>query len=319
MRIFLASPIDAAALAALARRHDVARIAAPPAVVGDPGWPSSEVLVVRSGITMSEEVLRAAHGLRLVVRAGSGLDNLDLPYLEGQGIRLVRVPGPGARAVAELTFGLILAVARHIAEADRQVRQGEWRKHELAGPLLEGKVLGIVGAGNIGSTVGRLGVAWGMRALGCIDERDEVSRARLQGTGVELVDLDTVVAAADVLTIHVPLLAATRHIVDGDVLARLPSGSIVVNAARGGVLDEDALYEALASGHLAGAGLDVHQHEGEGIVPRLAEVPNVVLTPHIGAMASDAQRQIGERVVELIDAYDQGDLDARVRPEEKVL
>ncbi len=319
VRIFLASPIDAAAVARLARDHDVARpsVAAEPAA--DPGLASCEVLIVRSGVAMSADVLALARDLRLVVRAGSGLDNLDLEHLAARGIALVRVPGPGARAVAELTFGLMLAVARRIAEADREVRRGRWRKHDLTGPLLEGKVLGIVGAGSIGSTVGRLGVAWDMHVVGCIAEGDDVSRARIGGTGIELADLDAVVAAADILTIHVPLLATTRHLVGADVLARMRPGSIVVNAARGGVLDEGALYDALASGHLGGAGLDVHEREGDGVVPRLADLANVVLTPHIGAMASDAQRQIGTRVVELVDAYERGDLGLVARPEELVL
>jgi D-3-phosphoglycerate dehydrogenase / 2-oxoglutarate reductase len=319
VHILLASPIDIAAAAVLAERHDVVS----PTIAGQEGFEaelgSCEVLVVRSGVTMSADVLSRAPDLGLVVRAGSGLDNLDLDYLSSRGIRLVRIPGPGARAVAELTFGLILAAARRIAEADRQVRAGSWRKHELAGPLLEGKTLGIIGAGSIGSTVGRLGVAWGMRVVGCIDEGDEVSRARLEGTGIELVDLDAVLETADILTIHVPLLPSTRHLVNDEALARLKPGSIVINAARGGVLDEAALYEALASGHLAGAGLDVHEQEGGGVVPRLADLPNVVLTPHIGAMASDSQRQIGARAVELINAFERGDLETVARPEELVL
>jgi D-3-phosphoglycerate dehydrogenase / 2-oxoglutarate reductase len=319
VRIFLASPIDHAAVVVLGERHDVTRPAAAVAAGVDPGLATCEVLVVRSGVTLSADVLSGAPNLRLVIRAGSGLDNLDLDHLASAGIRLLRVPGPGARAVAELTFGLILAVARRIAEADRQVREGRWRKHELAGPLLEDKVLGIVGAGNIGSTVGRLGIAWGMRAVGCIGRGSEVSRARLEGSGIEILDLDAVVSAADILTIHVPLLPTTRHLIGANVIAGLRPGSIVVNAARGGVVDEGALYEALASGHLAGAGLDVHEREGDGVVPRLADLPNVVLTPHIGAMASDAQRQIGARVVELVDAYERGGLDIVARAEELVL
>lgn len=319
MRIYLASPIDAGAVTALAERHEVARPDPATGAIADPAFAACQILVVRSGVSMSADVLEAARDLRLVVRAGSGLDNLDLPYLGRRGVRLVRVPGPGARAVAELTFGLMLAVARRIAEADRQVRLGQWRKHELAGPLLEGKVLGIVGAGSIGSTVGRLGVAWGMRAVGCIDARDEVSRARLVGTGIELADLVTVAEAADVLTIHVPLLPTTRHLVDASLLARLRPGAIIVNAARGGVLDEAALADALVAGRLAGAGLDVHEREGDGIVPSLAALPNVVLTPHIGAMASDAQHQIGARAIELIEAFNDDALDAIARPEELIL
>jgi phosphoglycerate dehydrogenase-like enzyme len=158
-----------------------------------------------------------------------------------------------------------------------------------------------------------------MRVVGCVAGGNDVSRARLEGSGIAILDLDAVVSAADILTIHVPLLPTTRHLVGASVIARLRPRSIVVNAARGGVLDEGALYEALASGHLAGAGLDVHEREGDGVVPRLADLANVVLTPHIGAMASDAQQQIGARVVELVDAYERGDLDIVARPGELVL
>jgi phosphoglycerate dehydrogenase-like enzyme len=311
--------MDNAAVATLAERHEVSRPASAVADGADPGLADCEVLVVRSGVAMSADVLSRLPDLRLVVRAGSGLDNLDLDYLTSAGVRVVRVPGPGARAVAELTFGLILAVARRIVEADRQVRDGRWRKHDLTGQLLEGKVLGIVGAGAIGSTVGRLGVAWGMRAVGCIGGGDDASRARAEEAGIEILDLDEVLSAADILTIHVPLLPTTRQLVGAREIARLRPRAIVVNAARGGVLDEDALYDALASGHLAGAGLDVHEREGDGVVPRLADLANVVLTPHIGAMASDAQQQIGARVVELVDAFERGVIDVVAKPEELVL
>ena len=319
VRIFLASPIDDAAVSVLVARHEVTRPASARANGVDPGLAGCEVLVVRSGVTMSAEVLSHAPDLRLVVRAGSGCDNIDLDHLASADVRLVRVPGLGARAVAELTFGLILAVARRIVEADREVREGKWRKHELAGPILEDKVLGIVGAGMIGSTVGRLGAAWGMRAVGCIGGGDDVSRARAEASGIAILDFDGVVSAADILTIHVPLQPTTRHLVGADAMARLRRGSIVVNAARGGVLDEAALYDALASGHLGGAGLDVHEREGDGVVPHLADLANVVLTPHIGAMAADAQQQIGARVVELVDAFERGVIDVVAKPEELVL
>ncbi len=318
MRIFLASPIDPDAERLLAQSHEVTPIAVASDVVGDPGLATCEILIVRSGVTISEDALGGAPKLRLVVRAGSGLDNIAMAYLRDRGIALVRIPGVSARAVAELTFALILALERRIVEADRGVRQGQWRKHELAGRLLEERVLGIVGAGHIGSAVGRLGVAWGMRVIGCIDEHDDVSRARLAGTGLELETLDTVIRTADILTIHVPLTSATRHLVGGEQLARMKPGSVVVNSARGGVLDEDALHDALVSGRLAGAGLDVHEREGEGVIPRLAALPNVVLTPHIGAMAIDAQRRIGTRVIELIEAFERGDLSSVAHADEIV-
>ena len=303
----------------LSARHDVIR------AYGDPGneleqvLADREVLIVRSGVVVSAESMRGAPGLRLVVRAGSGIDNLDVLYMQEHGIRLARVPGPGARAVAELAFGLLLAVARHILEADRLLRQGRWLKHDLGGRLLEGSVLGIVGAGNIGAAVGRLGVAWGMRVIGCVEGPDAELRDRLAQLGIELIDFDRVVAESDFVSVHVPLLPSTRHLIDGSVLARMKAGSILVNTARGGVVDDAALFEALASGHLAGAALDVHEREGDGIIPRLAELPNVVLTPHIGAMAIGSQHVIGGRVIELIEAFERGELDRTARPEELVV
>jgi D-3-phosphoglycerate dehydrogenase len=318
LRIALASPINPDAVVLLDARHDVAHAVGLTAGEFERAVADREVLIARSGVTISAELLRRAPGVRLVVRAGSGLDNLDVAYMREQGIRLVRVPGPGARAVAEMTFGLVLAVGRRIVEADRLVRQGTWLKHELAGRLLEESVLGVVGLGSIGSNVAGLGLAWGMPVVGCDVVRDDEFRARLTGLGVELTDFDDVVSRADVVTLHVPLLPSTRNLVDRGALARMKPGSILVNIARGGIVDEDALYDALASGHLAGAALDVHEREGDGI-PRLAGLPNVVLTPHIGAMAIESQRLIGRRVVELIEAFEQGELDDCVRPGELVL
>jgi phosphoglycerate dehydrogenase-like enzyme len=318
MRAALVSAIDSAAVDLLQARHDVKHAVGLTADELEVAIADREVLVARSGVTVSGDLMRRAPGLKLVVRAGSGLDNLDVEYMRERGIRLVRVPGPGARAVAEMTFGLILAVGRRIVEADRLVRQGRWTKHELAGRLLEESVLGVVGLGSIGSTVGRLGVAWGMRVIGCDIIEDQGFGDRIAGLGIELRRLDDVVAVADVVSVHVPLLESTRHLVDRDVMAQMKPGSILVNIARGGVVDEAALLDALESGHLAGAALDVHEHEGEG-VPRLAELPNVVLTPHIGAMAVESQRLIGRRVVELIAAFERDELDQSVRPGELVI
>lgn len=318
MRIFLASPIHPPAAESLGQRHQVRLIQRPSHPAGDPGLADCEALILRSGVELSEEVLRQAPELRLVVRAGSGLDNVDLAYLEGRGIRLVRVPGPGARAVAELTFGLMLAVTRRIAEADRQMRLGMWRKTQLAGPLLEGSTLGVVGVGRIGTIVGQLGVAWGMTAIGCGQGPRDVLAGQ-SATGIQQTSFDNCVAEADVLSLHVPLTPSTRHLVDAEVLSRLKPSAVVINTARGGVLDEYALYSALKYGRIAGAGLDVHERESDGTVPRLAELANVVLTPHIGAMASESQRRIGERVVELIEAYENSWLDAVARPDELIL
>jgi phosphoglycerate dehydrogenase-like enzyme len=186
--------------------------------------------------------------------------------------------------------------------------------------LLHGKTLGILGAGNIGGLVGQMGAAWGMRVLGSVEAPNESVTQHLLGRGITLATNDRVLTESDFVCLHVPLAETTRHMIGAEQLARMKPGSMLINAARGGVIDEVALYEALTSGgNVVGAALDVHEVEGEGTISRFAELDNVVLTPHIGAMALDTQRLIGGRVVELLDAYDHGRLDEEVGDGEHVL
>jgi D-3-phosphoglycerate dehydrogenase len=319
VKILVASSIDPGAIEALERGHDVVRAFNAPEEQLAHLVRDREAVVFRSGVTMSAAVLDEAPNLELLVRAGSGLDNIDIAHARERGVRIVRVPGSSAQPVAELTFGLLLSLVRKVALADRLLRDGHWPKPQLGGPLLAGKTLGIVGAGRIGSRVGEMGAAWGMRAIGCVDRPVPAVAAALAQRGVTLSDFDTVVAEADFLCLHLPLDDSTHHLVDAGVLARMKAGSFLVNMARGGVVDEAALHTALtAGGPLLGAALDVHEREGEGVVPPLASLPNVVLTPHIGAMAWDSQRLIGERVVELLAAHERGCLDALLQPEEAV-
>jgi D-3-phosphoglycerate dehydrogenase / 2-oxoglutarate reductase len=302
VRILVASPIDAAALDELRTRHDVVAAFGAPEDELRRLAVDREAIVFRSGVSISSEVLAAATGLRLLVRAGSGLDNLDLDQVRRRGIDLRRVPGPGAQAVAELTFGLMLSLARGITLGDRLLRQGHWAKSELVGYNLTGKKLGIVGLGSIGSRVAALGSAWGMRPIGCVDSPSPARVTEYAAKGIELTDLDSVLAAADFLTIHVPLGADTKGMIGAAELSRIKPGAFLVNVARGGVVDETALLNELQpGGRIRGAGLDVHVNEGEGKVSPLAGLPNVVLTPHIGAATVDAQREIGQEVVAIID------------------
>lgn len=302
MRILVASPIDAGALDELRTRHDVVAAFGAPEDELRRLAVDREAIVFRSGVSISSEVLAAATGLCLLVRAGSGLDNLDLDQVRRRGIDLRRVPGPGAQAVAELTFGLMLSLARGIVLGDRLLRQGHWAKSELVGYNLTGKTLGIVGLGSIGSRVAALGSAWGMHPIGCVHTPSPERAAEFAAKGIELADLDSVLAAADFLTIHVPLGAETRGMIGAAELGRIKPGAFLVNVARGGIVDEEALLQELQpGGRIRGAGLDVHVNEGEGKVSPLAGLPNVVLTPHIGAATVDAQREIGQEVVAIID------------------
>ena len=320
MRILLASSIDPAAIESLEADHDVVCAFNAPEdrlaeLVRD-----RDVLVFRSGVTVSAQVLEEARHLKLLLRAGSGLDNVDLTATERLGMQIVRVPGSSAQPVAELTFALLLSLVRKVTLADSLLRRGHWPKAQLGGPLLAGRTIGIVGAGRIGSRVGEMATAWGMRALGCVDRPSPAIAESLSARGIEMTDLETVLGQSDFLSLHVPLDEKTHHFIDADVLARVKPGSFLVNMARGGVVDEKALHAELTAddGRLLGAALDVHESEGEGVISPLAELPNVVLTPHIGAMAWDAQRLIGERLLELLRAHEVGSLDAALTPDERV-
>ncbi|MBA3464639.1 MAG: hydroxyacid dehydrogenase [Deltaproteobacteria bacterium] len=319
MKILMASSIDHAAIEALERSHDVLRAFNGTeeqlcSVIDD-----REALIFRSGVQISATVMDRAPQLRLLVRAGSGLDNVDVEHATRRGIRIVRVPGSSAQPVAEFTFALLLSLVRQVSLGDRLLRQGHWPKAQLGGPLVTGKTLGIVGVGNIGRRVGELAVAWGMRAIGCVAVPSDAISTALAARGIELTDFETVVSQADFLCLHVPLDHVTHHMVDARVLSHMKQGSYLINVARGGVVDEKALYAELVEGSkLRGAAIDVHESEGEGSISPFGELPNVVLTPHIGAMALDAQRLIGARVVALVAAHQQGELEKTLRPDELV-
>ena len=304
MRILVASQIAPAALATLQERHDVklAIGASEPDLAA--GAADLEAVVFRSGVSLGAAVL-AAPDLRLLVRAGSGLDNLDVATVRARSIELVRIPGPGAQAVAELTFGLMIALARGIVVADRNLREGHWVKSELVGYNLRGKRLGIVGLGSIGSRVAALGSAWGMRPIGVVEHPTTERADSFAERGIDLADLDRVLEESDFISLHVPLTDQTRGMFGRAELNRIKPGAFLVNIARGGVVDEQALLEALQpGGPIRGAALDVHVAEGEGKRSPLADLPNVVLTPHIGAQTIDAQEEIGREVVAIINRYD---------------
>jgi phosphoglycerate dehydrogenase-like enzyme len=304
MRILIASAISANAIERLRQRHDVvcafnAKDAALKSLIRD-----REVLIFRSGVRITADVMDCAPGLKLMVRAGSGTDNVDLEHAGKRGISFQRIAEPGAQAVAEMSFALMLALARDLLRADRCTRKGRWLKEELIGFSLKDKVLGIVGAGNIGTRVGELGAAWGMLPIGCVEHPSPVLTADLRKRKIRLTTFEEVISQADFLSIHVPLSDATRNLIDATALSKMKVGAFLVNLARGGVVDEKALYVALTKGpHLRGAALDVHQEEGEGKISPLADLPNVILTPHIGAMTRDAQQGIGRQVNAIVDSF----------------
>jgi len=304
LKLLIVSSIYPDAIEKLRKEHDVvcafnAKDEALKALIHD-----REVLIFRSGVSITADIMASAPNLQLLVRAGSGTDNLDLDYMNQRGILLVRIPEPGAKAVAEMSFAFMLALARNLLEADRATRQGRWAKTEFSnGHSLIGKTLGIVGAGNIGARVGHMGVVWGMNVIGCVEHQTPKAAANLKEKGIRMTDFAEVVATSDFVSLHVPLKDTTRNMFSAAVIAGMKPGAFLINLARGGVVDEQALYKALVEGRLSGAALDVHKEEGDGKISPLAELPNVLLTPHIGAGTRDSQREIGERIVEIVTDF----------------
>jgi D-3-phosphoglycerate dehydrogenase len=262
-------------------------------------------VLVRGRTQVDDAVIRAGRRLRVIGRAGVGLDNIDLQAAERAGIQVLSTPEASTEAVAELVIGLMLAVVRGIPYADRTLKAGQWLKAELYGSELAGKTLGIVGLGRIGIRVGQLARAFGMRILGhdVIPIRAEV----LQELETRVVPLDDLLANSDIVTLHVPGGPETHHLLNAERLARLKRGAILVNASRGAVLDEEALHQALLDGRLSGVGLDVFGREpppSGGLV----SLSSVVCTPHIGAQTHEGQGRaavtLAQKVVAALAKHD---------------
>ena len=303
MRILIVSPVAEAAIEALRDQHEVIVAFNAPQDQIKEQIATCDALVFRSGPDISAEVMSCAPNLKLLVRAGAGLDNLDLDYVRKNNIELQRIERPGARAVAELAFSLMLNLARQIRTADSLLREGHWAKHQLTGSLLRGKTLGIYGCGNIGSTAGAMGAAWGMKVIGCVENPSPDRADDMRAKNIQLVEADQLLTESDFISVHLPLNESTRDLIGAATIAQMKPGTFLVNLARGGVINEASLKEALDSGHIAGAGMDVHEHEGEGKISPLAGNDNVILTPHIGAGTVDTQREIGETLVKIVTEY----------------
>lgn len=244
-------------------------------------------IVVRSRTTVTAEVIARAKECKVIARVGVGLDNIDTAAAEARGVRVVNAAEGAVTAVAELVLGLMLCSARKIAFADRGVRAGRWPKKESKGTELSGKYLGIVGLGNIGKRLARLARGLNMNVI-CYDVAP-VDPEFAREVGLVKADLDSLLQSSDYVSLHVPLLDSTRHLIGSSKLALMKPTAVLVNTSRGGVVDEDALYEALEGGRLGGAALDVFESE-PATGHRLAGLDNVVLTPHVGAQTAEAQK-----------------------------
>ncbi len=256
-----------------------------------------DAIIVRSATKVRKDMIDAAKNLKVIGRAGVGLDNIDVDYAKSKGIEVINTPGATSISVAELTIGLILAVMRKIAYGDREMRNGAWPKKKCKGIEMYGKTLGIIGIGRIGREVAKRAKTFGMKVIYYdVYRPDEATEREL---GVEYRDLDSLISEADVITLHVPLVPETKHLINAERIAKMKDGAIIINAARGGIVDEDALYNALKSGKLYGAALDVYESEPLK-ESKLFELDNIVMTPHIGAQTKEGQTRAGVEVAKKI-------------------
>ncbi|MEU6642414.1 phosphoglycerate dehydrogenase [Saccharomonospora sp. NPDC046836] len=263
----------------------------------------ADALLVRSATKVDAEVLGAAGKLKVVARAGVGLDNVDVPTATSRGVLVVNAPTSNIVSAAEHAVALLLAVARRVPAADQSLQGGEWKRSAYTGVELNGKTVGVVGFGKIGQLVAQRLAAFGTQLIAY---DPYTSAARAAQLGVELVSLDELLQRADAISIHLPKTPETKGLIDADALAKTKKGVIVVNAARGGLIDEQALADAIREGQVGGAGIDVFATEPTTASP-LFGLPNVVVTPHLGASTGEAQDRAGTDVARSVQLALRGD------------
>ena len=260
-----------------------------------------QVVVVRGRTKLSRELIEKADKCKIIARVGVGLDNIDEEAAKEKNIRVINAVEGATTAVAELVIGLMLSMAREIPRADREIRNGNWIKKELMGSELKGKYLGIIGLGNIGKRLGRLTRALNMNIIGydVIPIDDEFSKE----VGLMKADLGTLLSSADYVSLHVPLLDSTHHMINAEKLKLMKNTARIINTSRGGVIDEEALYNSLKEGNIAGAALDVFEVE-PATGNRLTTLPNFIATPHMGAQTKEAQllaaNIIAEKIIQVL-------------------
>jgi D-3-phosphoglycerate dehydrogenase len=258
-----------------------------------------DALIVRSATKVTPEVLEHAGRLQVIGRAGTGVDNIDLPAATRAGVVVMNTPGGNSLAAAEHTISLLTALARNVAQANAELREGRWERKKYMGIELAGKTLGVVGLGRIGREVVRRARGLQMEILGY---DPYVSEESVSSLGVTVCTLDRVLAESDFVTLHMPKSEETRNMIDADALAKMKPGARLINCARGGLIDEAALLQSIESGHLGGAGLDVFESEPPEDLA-LVQHAQVVATPHLGASTVEAQERVGTDIAEKIREF----------------
>jgi D-3-phosphoglycerate dehydrogenase len=259
----------------------------------------ADALIVRSAVQADAALIESARSIRVIGRAGVGVDNIDVEVATRRGIVVMNAPGASAVSVAELTLGLMIAMARHISRADQTTRSGKWDKKNLQGTELKGKVLGIIGLGRIGTETARRAQAFGMRIIG---SDPYLSPARAKELGIELLSIDDLYAQADYISLHLALTHQTEGMINAEAIAKMKPGVRLVNCARGELVEEAALESALRSGHVASAALDVFCEEPTHNTALLS-APNLLATPHIAASTKEGQEAVGIQIAKQVRDY----------------
>ncbi|MFO0724936.1 MAG: hydroxyacid dehydrogenase [Myxococcota bacterium] len=273
---------------------------------------SYEALAVRSATKVTRDIIEAGSALRLIGRAGVGVDNVDLAAAHQRGIAVLNTPGGNVVSTAEHALAMMFALARKIPMASASVRGGAWEKSKFQGREIFGKTLGIIGLGNIGKVVAERAQGLKMRVVAA---DPWVSAEAAKALGVEMMPVPALLAAADIVTLHVPLLDWTKQVISAQALASMKSGAMLVNCARGGLCDEAAVAEAVRSGHLWGAAFDVYAEEPLRPDNPLRGVENIILTPHLGASTDEAQERVAVELAEaFVEFFQSGVVKNRVSP-----
>jgi len=309
--VLVADKVDAGGLALLEQSPglDVVKAIKNPAKFKE-ALPQAQALLVRSETKVTAEMLAQAPQLRVIGRAGIGVDNIDVEEATRRGIAVFNAPGGNTVSAAEHTIGLLLALVRKIPWADASMRRGEWDRQRFLGTELRGKTVGIVGLGRIGAHVATLARAFGMSVLAY---DPYVTEARARELQVELLPLDQLLPRADVVSLHLPLTKETRSLIDRRRIGQMKAGAVLLNCARGGLVDEEALLEALEQGRLAGAAIDVFEAEPLPADSPLRRTDRVILTPHLAASTAEAQEQVSLEICRIVrDALLRGNLSGAV-------
>jgi len=259
----------------------------------------ADILAIRSASRVTPEVLAAGKNLKLVVRLGAGVDNIDVPAATSRGVGVMNTAAANSLSAAEHTIALMFALARRVPQAVASLSRHEWKREQFVGFELSGKTLGVIGSGQIGRIVMEKALALGMRVVAYDPFVSDLSRFPSLGRAKLVKTLEELVSQSDLVTLHIPRTKETKGVISRELLKSFKKGSYLLNVARGGLLDNEAVFEALESGQLAGAALDVFEVEPPAFPDRLIDHPKVIATPHLGASTLEAQERVG------LVAYDQ--------------